>query len=108
MGIQHLQQQVIQRYHVLPLHAVEVVHAFVAAQGEEEFGQEEEGILGKAPEVLPQMADVREQHEQVGEAGVLLPEREAGLGDGPHQSIRHGVQELQQLVAALQLLAALS
>ncbi len=31
VGIQHLQQQVIQRHHVLHFHAVEVVHAFVAA-----------------------------------------------------------------------------
>lgn len=32
VGVQHLQQQVVQRHHVLHLHAVEVVHAFVAAQ----------------------------------------------------------------------------
>lgn len=41
------------------------------------------------------------------EAGVLFPEREACFGDGPHQSISHGVQKLEQLVATLQLLAAL-
>lgn len=35
VGVQHLQQQVIQRHHVLQLHAVEVVHAFVAAQFKE-------------------------------------------------------------------------
>lgn len=32
VGVQHLQQQVIQRHHVLHLHGVQVVHAFVAAQ----------------------------------------------------------------------------
>lgn len=32
VGIQHLQQQVIQRHHVLHFHAVEVVHAFVTAR----------------------------------------------------------------------------
>lgn len=32
VGVQHLQQQVVQRDHVLHLHAVQVVHAFVAAQ----------------------------------------------------------------------------
>ena len=53
------------------------------------------------------MADVREQHEQVGEAGVLLAESEAGFGDGPHQRVRDGVQKMQQLGATLQLLAAL-
>ena len=31
VGIQHLQEQVIQGHHVLHLHAVEVVHAFVTA-----------------------------------------------------------------------------
>lgn len=34
VGIQHLQQQVVQRHHVLHFHAVEVVHAFVAAHFE--------------------------------------------------------------------------
>lgn len=52
------------------------------------------------------MADVWEQHEQVSEAGVLLAEGEAGFADGPHQRVRHGVQETQQPVATLQLLAA--
>ncbi len=56
---------------------------------------------------LPDMTDVWEQHEQVGEAGVLLAEGEAGFGDGPHQSVRYSVQKTQQLGAALQLLAAL-
>lgn len=41
------------------------------------------------------------------QAGVLFPEREASFGDGPHQSVRHSVQKPQQLVATLQLLAAL-
>lgn len=45
---------------------------------------------------LPDMSDVRQQHEQVSEAGVLLTERQAALGDGPHQSVGHGVQETQQ------------
>ena len=31
MSIQHLQQQVVQRHLVLALHAVEMLHAFVAA-----------------------------------------------------------------------------
>lgn len=53
------------------------------------------------------MADVRQQHEQMSQAGVLFPEGEARLGDGPHQRVRHGVQKAQQLVATLQLLAAL-
>lgn len=54
----------------------------------------------------PEMPDVREQHEQVGEPRVLLAEGEAGFGDGPHQSVRHRVQKMQQLGATLQLLAA--
>lgn len=53
------------------------------------------------------MADVWEQHEQVGEAGVLLAEGEASFGDGPHQSVRYSVQKTQQPGATLQLLAAL-
>lgn len=52
------------------------------------------------------MADVWEQHEQVSEAGVLLAEGEASFADGPHQSVCHGVQETQQSVATLQLLAS--
>lgn len=31
VSVQHLQQQVVQRHFVLALHAVEVLHAFVAA-----------------------------------------------------------------------------
>lgn len=31
MSVQHLQQQVVQRHFVLALHAVEMLHAFVAA-----------------------------------------------------------------------------
>lgn len=53
------------------------------------------------------MADVREQHEKMGEAGVLLAEGKAAFGNGPHQSVRYGVQQTQQLGATLQLLAAL-
>lgn len=33
MSVQHLQQQVVQRHFVLALHAVEVLHAFVAGSG---------------------------------------------------------------------------
>lgn len=35
MSVQHLQQQIIQRHFVLALHAVEMLHAFVAAEKEE-------------------------------------------------------------------------
>lgn len=84
VGVQHLQQQVIQRHHIFHFHAVEVVHAFVA-----------------------EMADVGEQHEQVSEAGVLLAEGEAGFGDGPHKSICYTIQQTQQPGTTLQLLAAL-
>lgn len=31
VSVQHLQQQVVQRHFVLALHAVKVLHAFVAA-----------------------------------------------------------------------------
>lgn len=33
VGIQHLQQQVIERHHVLALHVVQVLHAFVTVGG---------------------------------------------------------------------------
>ncbi len=33
VSVQHLQQQVVQRHFVLALHAVEMLHAFVAAGG---------------------------------------------------------------------------
>lgn len=52
---------------------------------------------------VPDMADVRQQHEQVGETCVLLPKVESTFADGPHQSVCHGVQEAQQLGAAVQL-----
>lgn len=56
---------------------------------------------------IPDMANVGEQHEQVGEAGVLLAEGEASLGDGPHQRVRYSIQQIQQLGATLQLITAL-
>jgi len=34
MSVQHLQEQVIQRNHLLHLHAVQVVHAFVTTDGQ--------------------------------------------------------------------------
>lgn len=34
MSVQHLQEQVIQRNHLLDLHAVQVVHAFVTTDGQ--------------------------------------------------------------------------
>lgn len=33
VGVQHLQQKVVDQNHVLPLHGGQVVHAFVATQG---------------------------------------------------------------------------
>lgn len=35
VSVQHLQQQVVQRHHVLHLHAVQVVHAFVATNAKQ-------------------------------------------------------------------------
>lgn len=32
VGVQHLQEEVVHQHHILPLHAGEVVHAFVATQ----------------------------------------------------------------------------
>ena len=45
VGVQHLQQQVVQRHHVLHLHAVEVVHALVAAEEREEGDEASVGML---------------------------------------------------------------
>ena len=59
---------------------------------------------GGAPwSFLPDVADMGEQHEQVGQAGVLLPVGEARLADGPHQGVRNRVQQMQQPGATLQV-----
>lgn len=56
---------------------------------------------------VPDVADVGEQHGEVSKALSLLLGRQAHLGDGPDQSIDHGVEQTQQLVPALQLLGRL-
>lgn len=43
MSVQHLQQQVVQRHLVLALHAIKVLHAFVAAGSRKET----EGLINK-------------------------------------------------------------
>lgn len=38
VGVQHLQQQVVEGHHVLALHVVQMLHAFVTAGGETHTG----------------------------------------------------------------------
>lgn len=56
---------------------------------------------------LPDMADVGQQQGEVPQAQSLLLRRQAQFGDGPDEGVYHRVEQLQQLVPALQLLGRL-
>lgn len=77
MCIQHLQQQIIQRNFVLALHAVEVLHPFIAyiyTHNEErdtnisdrDVQWSEIGSSSYHLYILPHVSDVREQKQELG------------------------------------------
>lgn len=57
--------------------------------------------------LLPDVADVGQQHGEVSQAQRLLLSAEAQPGDGPDQRVHHRVQQAQQPGPALQLLRRL-
>lgn len=81
VGIQHLQQQVVEGHHVLALHAVEMLHAFVT-----------------------HVPDVRKDEEELGQAPVLLLQSQARFGHQMDQGVCHLVQDTVDMVLLFQRL----
>lgn len=81
VGIQHLQQQVIQGHHILALHVVQMLHAFVT-----------------------HVADVGEDEEELGHASMLLLQSQTCLGHQVYQGVYNLVQDTVDMVLLFQRL----